>query len=207
MEKIDYKKKYKYLYSPKPGVVEEVDVPALNFAMIDGKGAADGPSQTPEFQDAFGAIYGITYTLKMGRKKAGVGPDYTISPPEALWWMEGDVEFDISKPGLWRWTLMLMQPDFISQDDFKQAVEQLKKKKDNPQIDKLRLETFEEGLSVQTMHVGPYADEGPNIEKLHDYSKQNGLKLRGRHHEIYFGDPRRTKPEKLKTILRQPVEK
>lgn len=207
MEKIDYKKKYKYLYSPKPGIVEEVTVPKMNFAMIDGEGSPEAQDNHPQFQDAISALYGVTYTLKMGRKKEGIEPDYTIAPLDGLWWMVDGAEFDTAKPNQWRWTMMIMQPDFISKLEFDDAVKQLKKKKDNPQIDNLRLETYEEGLSVQIMHVGPYSEEGPNIAKMQSYVKEKNYKPAGKHHEIYLGDPRRTKPEKLKTILRQPVMK
>lgn len=206
MEKIDYRKKYKDLYTSPKGKVIEVDVPAMKFAMIDGAGVAEGPEASPEFQHAIGALYGLTYTLKMGRKKAGIGPDYTIGPLEGLWWMEDDGEFDMAKPDKWRWTMMIFQPEFITQAEFDEAVLALKKKKDNPSIDKLRFEEFVEGRSVQIMHIGPYAEEAPNIKKMADYAVENGLKQHGRHHEIYFGDPRRSAPEKLKTLLRHPVK-
>lgn len=207
MEKIDYKKKLKHLYSPKPGVVEEVVVPEMKFAMVDGEGSPEGPSEHPHFQDAISALYGVTYTLKMGRKKAGIEPDYTIAPLDGLWWMTDDAEFDTAKPDQWRWTMMIMQPDFITKEEFDNAVEELKKKKDNPQLQKLRFEPYEEGLSLQIMHVGPYSEEGPSIAKMQSYAKEKGYKPAGKHHEIYLGDPRRTKPEKLKTILRQPVRR
>lgn len=206
MDKIDYRKEYHEFYAPPRDHAEEITVPPLNFAMIDGVGAAEGPAKSPEFQDAIAALYGITYTLKIGRKKAGIEPDYTIGPLEGLWWMDDGSEFDMNRPDKWRWTLMIFQPEFIGQKEFQQAVEQLMARKPSPALNKLRLERFDEGKVVQIMHIGPYATEEQTIKKLEDYVTERGYTFRGEHHEIYFGDPRRTKPEKLKTVLRHPIE-
>ncbi len=204
MDTIDFKKKYHELYSAPAGKVGEVVVPKFIFAMVDGEGAQGGPEASPEFQNAIGALYSITFTLKFARKKAGLGPDYTISPLEGLWWMADGQPFDIARTGQWRWTLMIMQPDFIDPAEFAQTLGELKLSKPNPALAKLRLEAFEEGPSVQIMHVGPYSAEAENIQKMEDYCAAHGYALRGRHHEIYLGDPRRARPDKLRTLLRHP---
>lgn len=205
MDKINYRKKYHDLYSPVSSRVEQVIVPAMQFAMVDGEGTPEGPEQSPEFQNAISALYGITYTLKMGRKKAGIEPDYTIAPLEGLWWMADGREFDAARPADWRWTLMLFQPEFITRSDFEDALASLKARKPNPALKATRLEIFSEGEAIQIMHIGPYAEEARSISLLEDYATERGYRLSGKHHEIYLGDPRRAKPEKLKTILRRPI--
>jgi len=205
LEKVDYRKKYHEFYSPPSDQVQAVTIPPMQFAMIDGKGAAEGPEQSPEFQNAIGALYGVTFTLKIGRKKAGVAPDYTIGPLEGLWWMTDGGEFDMQRPADWRWTLMIFQPEFITANDFAEAVEALKAKKSNPALDAVRLAMFDEGRVAQIMHIGPYAEEAEDIRKLDAYIQEHGFTSRGRHHEIYLGDPRRAKPVNLRTILRHPI--
>jgi hypothetical protein len=207
VNKIDLRKEYKHLYKPSAKKVEIVDVPPLKFAMIDGAiepGAS--PGMSPAFQQAVEALYGISYTLKFTSKLRKENPvDYTVMALEGLWWVE-DGEFDIQQPGNWRWTAMIMQPDHITAEMYQSAVAQLRKKKDSPALDKMRLETFHEGLSVQIMHVGPYAEEPASLEKMYAFARASGYTLRGMHHEIYLGDPRRADPAKLKTVLRHPVE-
>lgn len=205
MKRIDYRKKYRAYYSPPSDTVQETTIPRMQFVMIDGKGATESPEGLTEFQNAIQALYGITYTLKMGRKKSGIGPDYTVGPLEGMWWMSKGNEFDASRPSDWRWTLMIFQPDFITQDDFQSALDKLKKKKPNLTLDSLRLDTFEEDRVIQLMHIGQYDQEAADIKKLTDYAKEKGYGFRGKHHEIYLGDPRRTNPEKLKTVLRYAV--
>lgn len=196
--KIDIRKKYHHLYSPSARAVQEIVVPCLTFASIEGQGRPGSAA----FQNAIGALYGVSYGLKFAHKASG--ENYTIGPLEGLWWTKtGD--FDDTKQDDWHWKLMILQPDFITQNEFDQAVEELKIKKPNPAIAHLRLESFDEGPCVQTMHVGPYADEAPTIARLESYAAAHELQTHGKHHEIYMGDPRRTKPERLKTILRHPV--
>ena len=132
--------------------------------------------------------------------------DYAVMALEGLWWTE-DGTFSIDPTQPWLWTTMMLQPDHITQAMFEEGRHQLKKKKDNPAIDQLRLERFHEGLSIQIMHLGPYADEPRTLERLQSFAQENDLRYRGKHHEIYLGDPRRAKPEKLRTVLRQPVER
>jgi hypothetical protein len=206
-QKLDLRKQYKHLYQPGVKYVEVVEVPSLQFAMIDGRiEAGNAPGTSLAFQQALEALYGISYTLKFASKRSRENPlDYTVMALEALWWVEAG-EFDFTRPGGWRWTAMILQPEHITTGLFREGLAQLRKKKASPAIDLLRLETFDEGLSLQIMHVGPYSAEPATIEKIKTFARENGYRLRGKHHEIYLGDPRRTDPAKLKTVLRQPVE-
>ena len=208
MEKLDLRKKYKHLYLPSAKKVEVVDVPPLQFALIDGMiEPGQSPGTSPAFEQAMGALYGITYTLKFMSKLRKENPiDYTVMTLEGLWWVE-DGEFDITNPANWRYTIMIMQPDHISQEMYLEALAQLRKKKPSPALDLLRFESFHEGLCIQTMHLGPYAEEMKTIAKMDSFAQENGYMLYGKHHEIYMGDPRRGDPAKLKTVLRHPVSK
>jgi hypothetical protein len=150
-------------------------------------------------------LYGVSYPLKFGLKKAGI-LDYTVMPLEGLWWVEGSEEFDPDKKGNWQWTSMIMQPEQVTPDLVANTLEDVREKKDFTSISKIRLGSYDEGVSVQIMHIGPWSEEAPTIQRLHDFAKEQGYRLRGKHHEIYLGDPRRTAPEKLKTVIRQPVE-
>jgi len=208
MEKLDLRKQYKHIYLPSAKKVEVVDVPPLQFALIDGEiELGQSPGTSPAFEQAMGALYGITYTLKFMSKLRKVNPiDYTVMTLEGLWWVESGV-FDITNPANWRYTVMIMQPDHISQEMYQEALATLRKKKPNPALDQLRFESFHEGLCIQMMHIGPYADEMATIAKMDAFAKENGYSMHGKHHEIYMGDPRRGDPAKLKTVLRHPVKK
>lgn len=209
METLDLRKELKHLYAPSARQAEVVDVPELQFAMIDGAiEPGCGPGNSPAFQGALEALYGISYTLKFMVKRRPIAAiDYTVMALEALWWVE-DGEFDVAAPGNWRWTAMIVQPDFITPELFADGLAQLRKQRgDSPTLADLRLERWCEGLAVQIMHIGPYSAEQATIARLHAFAREHGYRLRGKHHEIYLGDPRRAAPEKLKTILRQPVEK
>lgn len=207
MQKLDLKKQFKHLYQPRAGAVSLVDVPARQFAMLDGRvEAGQAPGDAPAFQEAVGALYGISYTLKFISKKREMEPvDYGVMPLEGLWW-SATGDFDPSRRESWDYTLLILQPDHIDEDLFAEACRQLAKKKPHPLLAQLRLERFHEGLAIQTMHVGPYADEPRTLAQMRDFAGANGCVYRGKHHEIYLGDPRRSAPEKLRTILRQPVE-
>jgi hypothetical protein len=206
MESFDYKTAYKHLYLPSAKEASIVDVPPMKFAMVDGKG---DPNTFEQFQDAVGALYGVTYTIKMLPKK-GIVPDgyviYNIPPLEGLWWVEGEkpFTFDVPKED-YRWTVMIMQPAFVTQELVNKAVEDQFKKKGNPAFKILRFEEMAEGKAVQIMHVGPYSEEPASLAKMEDLADRQGYRFHGKHHEIYLGDPRRTKPEKLRTVLRHPV--
>lgn len=208
MNKIDLRKELRSLYAPSAKQVEVVEVPEFQFAMIDGRiEPGEEPGTSPAFQQALEALYGVSYTLKFMSKLRSENPiDYTVMALEGLWWSGG--EFDFDRKDEWQWTAMILQPDHITPQMFAEALEQVRKKRgDNPALAKLCLERFHEGLSMQIMHIGPYADEPHTIEKMMAFARENGYRLRGRHHEIYLGDPRRTAPEKLKTILRHPIER
>ncbi len=207
METLDLRKQLKYLYAPSAKKVEVVEVPAFNFVMIGGAIEPDqAPGTSPGFQEAIQAIYGAAYTLKFITKLRKENPvDYPVMALEGLWWVEQG-QFDIQKPGNWMYTLMILQPDIITLEMFVQALQQLRKKRPNPAIENLRLESFHEGLSVQIMHIGPYAEEPATIAKMDAFAEANGYCMHGKHHEIYMGDPRRPDQAKLKTILRHPIQ-
>lgn len=201
IEKLDLKREFKSLYSAKstPALVE---VPDLPFLMVDGKG---DPNTAPEYVHAIEALYTVAYTLKFTFKKSDDPIDYPVMPLEGLWRAKSFDAFIKGEKSKWEWTMMIMQPEIVGQQHVAAAVEAAAKKKDLPSAPLLRLERFEEGRAAQVMYTGPYSDEGPTIENLHEYIAEQGLQLRGQHHEIYLGDPRRAKPEKLRTIIRQPV--
>ncbi len=208
MGKIDLRKEYQHIFQASAKKVTIVDVPSLRFLMIDGliePGALPGTSQA--FQQAMGALFSMSYTLKFASKLRKENPvDYTVMGLEALWWVEEGV-FDIRKPDNWHWTAMILQPEHITEEMFQEALQQVAKKKPNPALQLLHFEVFHEGLSMQTLHVGPYSDEPRTLEKMDLFAQENGYIFRGKHHEIYLGDPRKAAPEKLKTVLRQPIEK
>lgn len=214
MKTLDLRKQYKDLYKPsakKPAIIE---VPRLQFAMIDGaieKGHS--PGNSPGFQEAVQALYGISYTLKFTFKQRKTNAiDYPVMALEGLLWLtEGDV-FDINIKDNWSYTLMIMQPEIVTQEIFEAAREQVRKKRgDSEALSKLRLAHFEEGLCVQIMHIGPYATEPATIERMRVFAEENGYRdcvgHERKHHEIYMSDPRRVAPDRLKTVLRHPVEK
>jgi len=213
MKTLDLKKQFKHFYQPSAKKVEIVQIPSLRFAMIDGaieKGSE--PGESPSFAEATQALYGISYTLKFMLKKRQTDPiDYPVMALEGLWWVE-DGMFDITVKDNWFYTLMILQPEVITPEIFEEARQQVRRKRgDGATLSRLRLADFEEGLCVQTMHIGPYATEPATIDRMREYMQQNGLKDKvgpnGKHHEIYLGDPRKADPAKLKTVLRHPVEK
>jgi hypothetical protein len=206
MEKIDLRKTYKNLYTPSANAVQLVEVPAFTFVMIDGAiepGLAPGSS--PAFQEAMQALYGASFTLKFAAKQRKENPiDYSVMALEGLWWIE-EGEFDIHKKDNWKYRLMIMQPEFITQEVFQDALCAVKRKNSSAFVDKLRLERFAEGLCMQILHIGPYATEPVTVEKMDAFAAQNGYHKVGMHHEIYLGNPLRADPEKLKTVLRHGV--
>jgi hypothetical protein len=204
MSPVDLVKQHRALYNPSwkhPGIVE---VPELCFLMVDGRGAPESQA----FEAAMQALYGTAYTLKFSLRNADAERDFKVAPLEGLWW--GDVE----RPSLdelqaerdaWNWRLMIAVPDDVTAAEAAAAAEQAARKQRPATPAGVRLERFEEGLSAQLLHIGPYSEEGPTIERLHTWVAEQGYELHGRHHEIYLGDPRRAAPERLKTILRHPV--
>lgn len=204
MKKIDLKKELKHLYNSSSKEVFIVDVPEMNFLMIDGKG---DPNTAKEYKDAVETLYAVSYALKFMIKKGEKAIDYSVMPLEGLWWVDDMSKFSIEKKDEWKWTAMIMQPEYVTEDLVNKALEQVKEKKNPPALSKVRFESFHEGLSAQIMHLGPFSEEGPTIAKVHAFIKGKGYDLRGKHHEIYLSDPRKSAPEKMKTVIRQPLEK
>ncbi|MGB5238253.1 MAG: GyrI-like domain-containing protein [Flavobacteriaceae bacterium] len=201
MKKIDFKKELASLYRPSKSKVSLIDVPEMNFLMIDGKG---NPNTAEAYAQAIEALYAVAYTLKFMVKKGPLAIDYGVMPLEGLWWVEDMREFDPNNKDEWFWTAMIMQPNFITKEHVKEGLEAVKKKKNPVALSKMRFESFTEGPAAQIMHIGPFSEEGPTIEKVHDHIRSNGFELDGKHHEIYLSDIRRAAPEKWKTIVRQP---
>lgn len=203
MDKIDLKKELKNLYSPSGKEVTVVDVPKMNFLMVDGQG---DPNTSKSYMEAIQALFSVSYTLKfMIKKEKGI--DYAVMPLEGLWWVDDMSKFSMENKNDWKWTAMIAQPEFVTKDLVSQAIEQAGKRKALLALSKIRFESMSEGLSAQIMHTGPYSAEAPTIEKLHAFIQNNGYKMAGKHHEIYLSDPSRTAPEKLKTVIRQAIKK
>ncbi len=202
MKKNDYKKELKHLYKPSPKKVEIVEVPQMNFLMIDGQG---DPNTSQEFQDAVETLYSLSYTLKFMIKKGASEVDYGVLPLEGLWWADDMSQFSTGNKETWKWTLMIMQPEFVTTPLFKEAVAQVKQKKNPAALAKVRFESYLEGKAAQIMHIGPFSEEGPTIEMVHRFIEEKGCKRTGKHHEIYLSDIRKAAPEKWKTVVRQPM--
>jgi hypothetical protein len=202
MQKIDYKKELKPLYNSPTGKVVEVVVPQLQFLMVDGEG---DPNTAPAYAEAVEALYTLSYTLKFMVKKGAAAIDYGVMPLEGLWWADDMSAFTVERKGDWKWTMMIMQPNLVTAEMVEQAAVEAQKKKSLAALPLVRFETFEEGLCAQIMHLGPFSEEGPTIEKLHHHIESSGHALSGKHHEIYLSDIRKADPAKWKTIIRQPM--
>jgi len=202
MDKLDLRKELKHLYtSPtKPNII---NVPKAKFLAITGRGEPGGEA----YRSALNALYTVAYTIKF--KTKAQGKDFTVMGLEGLWWWDKPVTRLSEAPPReeWNWKSMILQPDFITEEMVEAAKEEAKAKKGLKDIDKIKLEAYEEGLSAQIMHIGPYSEEEPTIERLHAFIAENDFKMRLFHHEIYMSDHRRVPPEKWKTIIRQPIEK
>jgi hypothetical protein len=203
-EPLDLTKTLKHLYAPSPKEPVLVDVPPLNFLMLDGTG---DPNNSPDYQAVVEALYQFSYTLKFAIKKAG-GLEYKVTPLEGLWWAADMAAFLLGRRDDWQWTMMIAQPEPVTAEWVEKTRAQLAAKKDaSPLAGMVRFESYTEGPSVQLMHIGPYAAEGPNIARMHAFAASLGYYNHGKHHEIYLSDPRKSAPEKMKTVLRQPVAK
>lgn len=200
-KKLDLKKELKNVYTAPTRKVAEVDVPPMKYLMVDGKG---DPNTSQEYHQAVEALFSTAYGLKFAVKKSG-GVDYSVMPLEGLWWMEGNKPLNPSDKKDWLWTAMIAQPASVTKQLLDSVLDQVRKKKDLPALSRLRFEPLNEGKAVQILHVGPYSAEGPAIAKLHEHAHEHGYSLSGRHHEIYLNTPDRTAPDKLKTVIRQPV--
>lgn len=212
MDKLDYKKEYKELYQPKtkPSIIE---VPEMIFIAIEGEG---NPNSCPEYKAAIEVLYGLSYAIKMS-KKNGTQPagyfEYVVPPLEGVWQVDG-VDFDgmnVTDKDKFKWISMIRQPEFVTEEVFEQAKLVLKKKKPALDLSKARLMKMTEGLCVQIMHKGSYDDEPASIEQMKRFLDENGYIedfSEGRfHHEIYLSDPRKSSPDRLKTVIRHPIKK
>ena len=203
MSRIDFKNEYRSLYSAGRdfGLVE---VPPLSYLMYDGHG---DPNTAPVYAQAVEALYSLSYTLKFMSRRA-FGRDYVVGPLEGLWWAADMKAFSRREKAKWSWTLMILQPGWILPEHVAAAKAEVLMKKGLPGLEKARLETLEEGLCAQALHIGSYDDEGPILARLHEaWLPAQGLVANGRHHEIYLGDPRKVEAARLRTILRQPVRR
>jgi len=216
-QKYDVKREHPELYAPSAKAFAVVDVPAMRYLAVDGHG---DPNTASSYADAVAALFGVAYALKFAGRLAH-GRDVVVAPLEGLWWADDQGAFVARDKGSWNWTMLIAQPDWIDEDAVAEAVDAMRAKQAeqamgakgendgngvNPALDLLRLEHLHEGPSVQILHVGSYDDEAPTLARLHDeWMPQHGLTFNGPHHEVYLSDARRTAPEKLRTVLRQPV--
>lgn len=200
--KIDFKKQIA-AYAAGHGQFDVITVPTLQYLMIDGHG---DPNTSIAYKNALNTIFPVAYKLKFFSKNE-LDRDYTVMPLEALWWASNMDSFTSARDkSEWNWTAMIMTPDWLSTEHFESAREVVRRKGGAPALEEIRLENLDEGLAVQTLHIGAYDDETPVLEEMHhSVIPSRSLKKVGKHHEIYLSDSRRTAPEKLKTILRQPV--
>lgn len=202
MQKIDLKKELGDLYRTPRGRIVEVDPPPLRYLMIDGRG---DPNTSPDYARAVEALFSVSYTAKFMVKKEGGKVDYAVMPLEGLWWAKDLGAFEGGNREQWLWTMMILQPEFATDALIEEAMRRVAEKKGEEMTEGVRLETFSEGPCAQLLHVGPFTEEGPAIERLHQHIRERSG-LRGKHHEIYLSDIRRAAPENWKTIIRQPME-
>lgn len=194
------KKELKAFYQAPEKEIKIVDVPAFSFLTIDGEG---DPNASPQYARAVETLFALSYTVKFQVKREE-GIDYTVMPLEGLWWAEDMAAFESGRRDEWKWTMMIMQPDFVSLERIEAAVAKVRKEKRRLDVEKVRFEKHAEGRAAQLLHIGPFSKEGPAIRRLHDFINERS-RLRGKHHEIYLSDFRRTDPSRWRTILRQPM--
>ena len=201
MEKVDYKKTLRHLYKPSAKKIEFIDVPRFNYLTITGKGRPEGE----EYQQALQSLYPVAYKIKFWIKEHKHF-DYVVPPLEGLWWADDLSDFIKGNRDEWRWTMMIMQPEPVTQEIVDLVLNTVASKKDAPgDLDKVEFQTINEGRCAQILHLGPFSEEGPAIQRLHKAIENEGKNLAGKHHEIYLSDMRRVSPEKYRTILRQPM--
>ena len=203
MKKLDLKKDLRSFYKASAKDVALVEVPLMNFFMVDGAG---DPNTSSDYREAVEALFSLSYALKFMIKKGAMAIDYGVMPLEGLWWADDMADFTNGNKDHWQWTAMMMQPEFITPDLVTEARAQTEKKKNLPALPKVRFETWHEGRVAQTLHIGPFSEEAPTIERVHRFIEESGLERAGKHHEIYLSDIRRAAPEKWQTIIRQPVK-
>jgi hypothetical protein len=203
MDKLDLKKELKHLYLPSAKQIVAVDVPAMSFLMLDGEG---DPNTSQAYGDAVEALFSLSYAIKFAVKKGPLAIDYGVMPLEGLWWADDMSDFVTGDRARWKWTMMILQPQFVTRELVEETREAVLKKKNPVALPAVRFETFAEGSAAQTMHVGPFTEEGPVIERVHDFIEQAGRERAGKHHEIYLTDIRKADPAKWKTVIRQPMK-
>lgn len=199
--KIDLKKEMKDLYRASAKTVAVVGVPTLSYLMVDGEG---DPNTSPSYAEAVEALFPVAYAVKFMVKKGPQALDYGVMPLEGLWWADDMSAFATGDKARWKWTAMILQPSFVSAEFIGEAIAELRRKKKLPGLERLRLDSLTEGRSAQVLHVGPFSEEGPTIERLHAFIAERSER-RGKHHEIYLSDTRRADPTSWKTIIRQPM--
>ncbi len=202
MDKIDFQKEMKHLYQPSAKEVVQVDVPTANFLMIDGEG---DPNTSQTYSAAIEVLYAVAYAVKFIVKKGTLAIDYHVMPLEGLWWSDEMSSFTTADKSGWRWTMMIAQPPFVTREIIELVIAEEKKKKNLTAISKIRQEPFTEGKCAQIMHIGPFTEEGPTIDKVHQFIDSRSQRV-GKHHEIYLSDIRKAAPSKWKTIIRQPMK-
>jgi len=196
MEKIDYMKQLNHLYAPSAKKVELVDVPKMNFLMIDGEG---NPNTSQAFKDAVEALFSLSYTLKFMIKKGEMGVDYGVLPLQALWWSDDPSAFSTGNKDVWKWTVMVMQPDFVTPALVDVATKEVQRKKKLASLSLARFQAFKEGKAAQILHIGPFTEEGSTIEKVHSFIENSGSEKVGKHHEIYLVPDRKNQFSKIRT--------
>jgi len=202
VEKIDLKKELRHLYQPSAKEVVQVDVPVMNYLMVDGEG---DPNTSQVFSDAVEALFTVSYAVKFMVKRGPLAIDYGVMPLEGLWWADDMSRFTTTDKSKWKWTMMIMQPSFVTREIIDGAIADVKKKKKLAAISKVRVEALAEGKCAQILHIGPFSDEGPTVEKVHRFIDSRS-KRTGKHHEIYLSDIRKADPAKWKTVIRQPMQ-
>jgi hypothetical protein len=202
VDKVDFKKSLKQLYNPSEKDMHIVDVPGMKFLMVDGQG---NPNTSLQYQQAIEVLYSMSYGIKFALKSLGY--DHVIPPLEGLWWMENMKEFNRENIDQWNWTMMIMQPDWVSPETVESVKATVGKKKANSNVERVRYEKYIEGLVVQKLYFGEYKNEAPVIKDIHTYISFNGYVTNGKHHEIYLSDIRKTPADRLQTILRQPIRR
>lgn len=201
MKKLDLKKAQKHLYAPSAREAVVVEVPPANFIMVDGRG---DPNTSREYAEAVEALFTVAYALKYAVKKSSLAVDYTVMPLEGLWWTDDMATFSVANKAAWKWTMMIRQPELITRSIVQAVVVEVKRKKSLPGVARLRFVEFNEGWCTQILHIGPFSEEGPAVEKIHHLIAAQGRQRSGKHHEIYLTDIRRADPKNWKTIVRQP---
>jgi len=203
-KRVDYKKIFKEYYSQSQKKISVQNVPSFNYLMIDGLG---NPNTSKEYQDAVEALFSLSYSIKFMIKKNEGNIDFGVMPLEGLWWTDDMNSFSTDNKDIWKWTAMIMQPDIVTKEHVERAIEEVAKKKKISSLSKVVYKEYEERLVAQIMHIGPYVDEASTVERLHNFIVEEGYELAGRHHEIYLTDSRKCTPEKMRTILRQPIQR